>query len=345
MRKSIVLLLAASVVLAAFGCSDLDPADPVGADRNIKAEDVTGNCLSFPVLWAEGVTVPLRGTFGETTFLGASTLVDGVEVFHQHDPLNEWQAQSVDVSSQPLHVDWIDWGDNIESRAWPDKSKIRVEVVLYQDLDTPLTGYEMIWVSGLGIDEMWGTNTLTYESTQATVYSHTARMTIQKLTADYDVADLTWDPAAAQWVGDVSEPFYNSAVFDEGESPIERYAAEINVKGKVIYGTLWDTRTHGDGPGIYRLTFSFDGVNAAVPVNAYFDEYTEILVPVEEELEKAEPVGGTTHIDIANNLTWVDLPITPTSGSGHNRPDNPGNGGGGQGAGGGSMGRGGGGRN
>lgn len=336
MLKSILLVLSAAALMAAFGCSELGPADPVDQGNVVKAEDVTGNNLSFPVLYGEGVTVPVRGTFGVTRFEGESTIVDGVELFHQQDPLNEWQAASLDVSAAPLEVNWIDWGDNIESRAWPDKSKIRVEVVLYQDLVDPLLGYEMGWVSGLGIDEMWGANTLTYDAYQATVYSHCARLTIQKLTAEPDVAQLTWDPATGQWIGDVTEPFYNSAVFMDGASPVDKYSAEVNVKGKIIYGMLWDTRTHGDGVGTYRLTFSLDGQNAPVAVNTFFTAATQILAPLpEEEALKAEPTGGRTYIDTLNNLTYIDMDLTLSSGGGRNRPDNPGGGGGGGGHGGG----------
>ena len=39
----------------------------------------------------------------------------------------------------------------------------------------------------------------------------------------------------------------------------EVYSAEINVKGKVIYGYNWNTRVLSDGPGYYRITFSMDG--------------------------------------------------------------------------------------
>ena len=49
------------------------------------------------------------------------------------------------------------------------------------------------------------------------------------------------------------------AVYNAGDGP-GYYSAEINVKGKVIYGMLWDLKKAGDGPGTYRITFSFDSV-------------------------------------------------------------------------------------
>lgn len=337
MTKAILLTITMIALAAVCGCSDDGPFGPAPQADQAKAEDVTGNNLSFPVLWAEGVGVPLRGTFGAEMFAGQSTVVDGVELFHQHDPLNEWQAASLDASAAPLELDWVDWGDNLESRPWPDKSKIRVEVVLFQDLATPLLGYEMGWISGLGIDEMWGTSTLTYDAPQATVYSHCARLTIQKLTVAPETAVVTWDPALGRWVGDVGDPFYNSAVFMEGSSPTEKYSAEINVKGRIIYGMLWDTRTHGDGAGVYRVTFSLDGLNAPVPVNAFFTAATQVMIPEEEEesADKAEPTGATAVIDAANNLTWLDVTLVAGSGGGRNRPSDAGGGNGGSGGGGG----------
>jgi hypothetical protein len=338
MRTTYVIMIAAAAFLAITGCSESDPVGPVDTGGGpddltlVKAEDMTGNNLSFPVLWAEGWSLPLRGAFGETMFLGQSTVIDEVEYFHQHDALNEWQAESADISGAPLDLHWIDWGDNLEARPWSERSKVRVETVLFQDLATPMVGYEMGWISGLGIDELWGTNTFTYESAQATVYSHAARLTIQKLTADVQEAVLTWDAGQGAWTGDITAPFYNSAVWMDGNSPRDRYSAEINVKGKVIYGMLWDVKTHGDGEGIYRITFSLDSVNGVVPANLFITDATQIVVPEEEEEEsanKSEPTGGVVGIDPVNNLTWIDVPIVPAGGGGgHNTTDPPGGGGG-----------------
>ena len=333
MTKIFATLILTIMLAMLCSCANDDPAAPAVPDDPdgailVKAEDATGNNLSFPVLWAEGWSLPLRGAFGETMFLGQSTVIDEVEYFHQHDPLNEWQAASADISAAPLNVHWIDWGDNLEARPWSERSKVRVETVLYQDLDTPMLGYEMGWVSGLGIDEMWGTNTFTYESAQATVYSHAARLTIQKFTAAPDEAVLAWDAAQGAWTGDISDPFYNSAVWMDGNSPRDKYSAEINVKGKVIYGMLWDVRTHGDGEGTYRITFSLDSLGGVVPTNAFLTEATQIMAPEEEEEEsadKSEPTGGVTGIDPVNNLTWIDVPIVPASGGGGNNVnDEPG---------------------
>lgn len=330
--------LALLAVLLFCGCAQDEPANPLDPldvqQQEKEGEDSAGNNLSFPVIWSDGFAIPLRGEFGVAMFDGAYDDVDGVSWYHQRDVYNEWQAESADWSTAPVNISWIDWGDNIESRSWPERAKVRVEVVLFQDLITPMVGYEMLHLSGQGIEELWGTNTVTYAATQATVYTHNARLTIQKLTVAPDQADLAWDPLIGAWSGDVEgEPFYNSTVWESGEGPGDGYKAEINIQGKIIYGMLWDLAEDGDGPGHYRLTFSLDGTNGDVALNTYFDGDTEILQPVEEEgdemADKAEPTGGITHIDTINNLSFIDVVITAGGGGGGG--GNPHDGGGGEG--------------
>jgi hypothetical protein len=77
-------------------------------------------------------------------------------VYLQQDALNEWQAESADWSTAPVNVDWIDWGDNLESVDWYTRSMVRTEVVLIQDLATPMTQYSMRHLYGWGQTEMHG---------------------------------------------------------------------------------------------------------------------------------------------------------------------------------------------
>jgi len=86
-----------------------------------------------------------------------------------------------------------------------------------------------------------------------------------------------------------------------------------------------------EGTGSYRITFSFDSEGGPVALNTFFDELTEILVPIEEESvskivltangdtesEDGEGSrGGTGIIDIANNLTYMDIRIVEGHGEG-----------------------------
>ncbi len=275
-------------------------------------ETSVGNNLSFPVIWSDGVTKVLRGTYGSPVFDGAYvTDASGVKWYLQQDANNTWQAESA-IPTDTFNVDWVNWGDNLEARAWPDRSQVRIETTLIQDLTTPMTGFTMQQTSGSGITEMWGTNTQTYASTQATVYSGAARLTIQKVDA---TKTLTWDASTGQWTGTgVLGTYFNGAVADAGDGP-GYYSAEINVSGKLVYGYNWNMRTPGmsGGPGSYRITFSLD--TEFPGLNTYFDANTQIVPSAEEEAVIAAEGGGVAAMDPANNLSYIDVNIT-SSGSG-----------------------------
>jgi hypothetical protein len=263
---------------------------------------------------------------------------DLVKAFLQKDPLNVWQAGSADWSASPVNVHWIDWGDNLESVDWYTRSQVRAEVVLFQDLVTPMTEYEMRHTSGWGIDEVHGlatdlaTTPILGPGTRATVYSPCARFTIQKLLVDRDdaaLADLVWVEGQGWTEADgveddlINLPIFNMAVHEASDGP-GYYNAEINVKGRIIYGYTWNVRRLNEGAGDYRLTFSFDQTCGAVGLNTFFtDGTTEIIVPVEEELlvaaaEEGESPGGggTSGLSFTDNLTYMDISIHERSGGG-----------------------------
>ena len=271
-----------------------------------------------------------------------------------------WQAGTANWSGAPVEVSWIDWGDNLESVDWYTRSQVRTEVVLFQDLETPMVEYEMRHTSGWGIDEVHGLaatlagEPLLGEGTRATVYSTCARLTIQKLLVDRKdpaLVNAVWVPKDG-WTGAglVGAPIFNLPVYEGGDGP-GYYSAEINVKGRVIYGYTWNVRKLNEGAGDYRITFSFDDVCGTVLLNTYFAEgVTEIMVPIEEEIlqppitespdiftlsglgdleilsRKTKPVvsseegsdtgGGTAVLDFANNLTYIDVRILERGGGG-----------------------------
>jgi hypothetical protein len=312
--------------------------------------------------------------------------------FAQQDDFNEWQAESADASAEPLFVDWIDWGDNLEAVPWDLHSMIRTEVVLIKDLAAPCVGdtdgsgavetrdlvtllsswgpcpvegecpadldmsgtvdtrdlvmllvewgdcpaseamleYRMRHLEGWGSTEMWGLSTMdgvpevvTYDHVagfpQATVYSPCPRLTIQKLLVPRDdprLADLVWMPTEGWTEPDgypddlVNEPLYNMAVWESEDGP-GFYNAEVNVKGKIIFGYTWNVRRMHEGASDYRITFSLDESCDDVVLNTFFGEAQ--IVPFEDE-EEAEPVGGTAVIDVGNNLTFIDIQILENDG-------------------------------
>jgi len=328
-----------------------------GGGGSVPEESVGAN-LSFPVIWSEGVKKVLRtppaGTvdgvklagswwyvWGEdpidpqaplyscnplvagTTCYGTAT--DVYKAYLQKDANNYWEAYNATADGQ-LNVDWIDWGDNLESVDWRITSKVRTEVVLYEDLTTKVLQYAMRHVSGWGSDEMHGLQTkmngdIEYgPGMQATVYSPHARLTIQKLTST--TPNLSWDAASHKWTGDVGAPVFNKAVWEAADGP-GYYNAEVNIKGKVIYGYTWDVKKANQGAGVYRITFSFDEQAGQVSgkLNTRFDGSTQIMYP-DAEGEEGEAVISAASVivprvaqkDVANNLTYIDINITTGGG-------------------------------
>lgn len=268
----------------------------------------------------------------------------------QKDVNNVWQAESFSMKNTDgtylaaVNVDLIDWGDNLESQDWTTRSQVRTEVVLFEDstalvgdpepaeLAFPMLEYAMRHTSGWGINEVHGLETsldavpVIGPGTQATVYSNCARLVIQKLLVARDdpaLADLVWVTGEG-WTGEglIAEPLFNKPVWEGGDGP-GYYAAEINVKGRIIYGYTWNVRQLNDGPGDYRITFALDPTGLCpTELNTFFAEgITSILVPIEVPEETAivevEPtVGGTGVLSTLLNLTYMDIHIVQRGGGG-----------------------------
>lgn len=204
-RRSIAGAALVVALLSIAGCQD-EIAAPYSGDAAFakggipgppqgKGETTAGANLSFPTIWAEGVTKSPRGTmevvvlngawwwwWGEAAVEGGDPLAcapdpddstfcdDGipfkvtgalpgpnaVKTYLQRQPLNEWQADNVSGAASPVNVDWIDWGDALEAVPWTLNSKVRVETTLFKDLTESMTGYFMHHLYGHGMDEMWG---------------------------------------------------------------------------------------------------------------------------------------------------------------------------------------------
>ncbi len=385
----------------------------VEAKVKVPTVESVGNNLSFPVIWAENVTKSLRtppANLGEAEYLLEGTwwyvwgddpidpsypiyscapspadsllCVDqtepGEDVFKawvQKDPLNYWEAYNATAPNE-VNVDFIDWGDNLESIDWTIQSRVRTELVLYENVvdqgeSGPVLQYPMRHVSGWGTDEVHGLQTnldgSIYDPTledplstfgmQATVYSTHTRMTIQKLNVDRGderLNQLSWDEETAQWVDNgggefllINEPLFSNALYEAADGP-GYFNAEVNVKGKIMYGYTWDMKKMNEGTGSYRITYSFDtDAPGSLGLNTFFTENTEIIVPLEEEEEisvAAEEAdrGGVGMLDVGNNLTYMDIEIIGRTTGGGGGNSGGGNGGGGNNSGGGGNGNGGG---
>lgn len=327
--------------------------------------ETAGNNLSFPVIWADGGSKTLPGVMGEHSLNGvwwyvwgedpvdpqgiiysckpSSTNPDKCEdgsdpgdgnstvfkAYIQKDENNVWQAHNAPIpSGETLYINWLDWGDNLESLDWTINSQVRTEIVLLQDIDS-VTQFNMRHVDSWGTDEVHGLQTTLEKEviygpgTQATIYSPNARLTIQKLNVE-SLGELTdklyWIPISGWTETNISDnlindPILNNAIYEAGDGP-SFFSAEINVKGKIIYGFTWNLKEFNEGPGYYRITFSFDEGNG-VSGTAKFDDSTQIILPIEEvpteeviiTASEGTSGGGTGIIDVANNLTYMDVYI------------------------------------
>ena len=267
----------------------------------------------------------------------------------QKDAQNFWEAYNADAIGV-VEVDSIDWGDNLESIDWTIQSRVRTELVLYEVMPEPVLQYPMRHVSGWGADEVHGLqtdldNVIQFQNvtgTQATVYSTHTRMTIQKLIVERDdpsITDLVWNPETAQWVGEgiINEPIFSNSLSEAGDGP-GYFNAEVNVKGKIMYGYTWDMKKLNEGTGDYRITYSFDG-DITTGLNTFFTESTGIIVADEEVTTTAEgESGGVGVLDAAQNLTYMDIRIVGRTTGGGGGNSGGGNGGGGNNSGGGNGG-------
>jgi hypothetical protein len=257
-----ILLATTSSVLAKNG----PPSPP---------EEPTGiNNLSVPVIFAEGIGAK-GGLIADSTDVANTGLPRG---FAYPDTINmldefaaicsidltgdkiydlidtkvwlqktetQWQAEfALGVQGNAVPVD-LDWGDNLTSVKYYTNSIIRMENVMFHNGSSGLYGYEMGWVEGQGVDEVWGTTGVIVPSMQATVFSQNARLTIQKLENGVPTGPVIFDKA-----------IYEGYALPDSDT--NKYSGEINVGGKLIYGHVFRCRDYGMVAGMYRITFSID---------------------------------------------------------------------------------------
>ena len=253
------------------------------------------------------------------------------KAYLQKDLNSTWQAGTTAAPiGTNVDIEWLDWGDDLESKDWTLKSMVRIEHVLSEAVETPMLEYVMRHTSGWGTDEVHGLSVMPtgqtvewVDNSLPTVYSACARLTIQRLTVardDPEVDLLMWDAETHQWTGSgVTGPLFNKAVYEAADGP-GFYSAEINVKGKIIYGYTWNVKTLNQGVGDYRITFSFDSTGCPALTNTFITSGTQIVLPEEEEeaVIEVEPEGGggigVLRPDL--NLTYMDIRLTNTKGGG-----------------------------
>ena len=271
-----LVVLVASLML--WGCSKKATSivDSTIPQRDVSAimgglPSVYTNCLSLPVVWAEGHGLTgedvshftgLRGNIGDAIFTTPYTTIDGVDLY-QNPSVNQWQAEWLDGTTVGEVGVEVDWADNMTRSTWTVRSKVRVEVVMFENLATPLKGFSMQSLGGISLNEIFVTDATTYASSLATVYSNVARLKIEKLDAQNGTPTLT---------------VYDSPVYDAYgvDGPVDAYSAETNMGGKVIYGFNWDVRTVPltVKTGWYRLSFILDAGATVTDADGVVQTYT-----------------------------------------------------------------------
>ncbi len=165
--------------------------------------------------------------------------------YYEQKSINTWQGEWAAANGVQQDVN-AKWGDNLTGTAsLSSGAKIRIEMALTKDVSTtPMTAYTMKLLSGSGINELQGTDGVTYNPTTAFVMATNAHLTIHKL----DATDTKIQPAVD-----------DQALFDTTiPDGLNKLSGEIPVSGNFTYGYVWDPSATGSNAGKYRITFLLD---------------------------------------------------------------------------------------
>ena len=266
-------------------------------------------------------------------------------IYWQKVPTSYWKAETTGPVALPVAVDFLDWGDNLESKSWTITSTIRVETTPFKDHTAASLkrGYQMWHVSGQGTDEQWGMRVLedpvsgeaaaayAYDSQYAIVNTGSARLHFAKLLPTADSCPSAWTPSP------FSGPWLNNEWQGACTLKDVGYTAELNVGGKYVYGYNWairrDTLPQCGGmtwnmAGWWRLTFYTPGGQVAFPNANIPLEPPSLPLPspfvatslaaaraAAEEESDTGPLYKPV-IDTVNHLTYIDICVTSGSGGG-----------------------------
>jgi len=262
------------------------------------------NNLSFPALLADGfqlapvtesLTVPYTGEYEGLTQAEIDALIATGPWYAQKVEGNVWQGP-FETYTAGTPVAFIDWGDAMESVDPKLRRPYRVEFGVYVELATPMSAYTMALLAyPSSKDETQGTNGTRYFCDYATIASPLGKCVIQRYEPG---ATLTWNAALGQWDGAYAP--------ETGFG----FAQELNVGGKYIFGAS----TGGWKPtelGEYRITFYFEQSSVVSLVGALPGDYNN-GAPIIPKIGE----NNTAHVDDANNLTYMDVTVTPGGGGG-----------------------------
>jgi hypothetical protein len=334
MKRTFTLMVGVAVLAFSGGAYSVPPFCADEPDRKPcqnAGEEAQGNNLSFPALAVddypispieeEMFEVPYDGDYPGLTPEQIAALGDDYW-YPQKTEGNTWQADY--LAGQMVEVSYVDWGDNIEAVNPKVGRPFRLEIQLYRQLNewpwdgtNGMTGYVMAELEyPSSLDELQGTNTVTYEGNFATVVSNLWKLRIQYCGSAIP-DDLYWD--VDTWVS-------SSSSCDD--IPIS-FAVENNVGGKLIFGGSqggWKPKN----AGWYRITFYSPVATDLSLVDAEVGNYADFSVEPVVELLAAESDEGdegaaTPIVDGLNNISYVDVEAVASGGvgGGGGKPDRP----------------------
>lgn len=201
-------------------------------------------------------------------------------IYWQKVSTNDWWAQSRGPMA-PATAAYLDWGDNLESVSWSDRSVVRVETTPYGSMIPwavpfdPLTqtceqaalsygldplavcqlGFQMWHVLGQGPSEQWGVRATdealplpwVYETPFGVIHSYAARLHMAKLTPDPVVCPgnvgSSPPPTGFSWDTSFTPPRWVTGTGADACTLRDiPYTAELNVGGRYVYGYNWMLR-------------------------------------------------------------------------------------------------------
>lgn len=261
--------------------------------------------------------------------------INGYYLFAQKTTGNLWQADSALITADDnpltnLFVSTIDWGDSIEGGKPISTGKpTRIEISFYKnlsniegDVELPdaMTAYPMqllanpsspTEVQGASaasyplLGDLPNSSVLTLESTEASVYSHTAKLALQYIVGTPESNDFLWN--GDYWVdADATD----SVTIEKPIAGLS-FGGEVTVGGKVVYGVSqggW----RPEKAGTYRATVYFPKTgnlqleSAEILTSTEESEVPTAAMAIGGEEPPTETPSGA-QIDGLNNLTYLDL--------------------------------------
>lgn len=317
---------------AAFtGASTLGPSffDLTATAANLTTGGFSYGCVipttegttTYPNLSCVDASTGAALTLEQCTLLCGAVPVE--EIYWQQSPLNTWQADVLAGQTMPL-ADYLDWGDNLETVTWSERSIIRVEAQPFTA--TPVApapavrGFQMWHVANQGPDEMWGVraksaaNPYVYDAQYAIVNTPSflnltklgGAATCPSTTAIADRSPyqpltdgtklLTWSYGPEETTGaGFGKWTPTSATVKAYEVLDIPYTAELNIGGKYVYGYNWNLKNQvmpagAVKTGWWRLTYYTGSTTARTVAFAASTILTAPPAPSAAPLDGSPPV-------------------------------------------------------